>query len=214
MYIETIKRTLNILNQYGTAIMAIGTTAYFIITWFILSENRKAYNAQYVPIISLEYNEKTKEFVCENIGPGLAIDIEIGSYNLFVEDRGLDYKLIFNKVNNLKSREKRPVLYRGMLNGKSNDPWIQTAQLSKYGGTDKIFSLTVKDILGNTYCEKINMGKSGVFIIKHFKVNWVVRFYVGVVDKCDEYIKYVYARYKRTLNKARKAKAPSPSERG
>jgi hypothetical protein len=211
MIIESIKSFLLSLNAYGTGLTAIITFVYAVITWFILRENIKAYNAQYAPIVTLRYDGGAHQFIAENIGPGIAIDIEIGEFKLFVEDRDIVLNLVFSKISNLKTGQSEPIPYKESINKTNIEPGLLAAQLSKYGSGDNLFILTVRDILGNIYYEKINMGKSGVYIIKMFKPNWLVRCYFDLMAKLDEYRKIIYVKYTRRVK--RKVKQISHNEK-
>ena len=55
-----IKYYVDILNQNGTALIAICTALYLYVTWKIFNENRKTYLAQYMPIVYIDYSRKDK----------------------------------------------------------------------------------------------------------------------------------------------------------
>lgn len=211
MYLEGIgKNTLEYLSNYGPAIIAVCTVLYLFVTWRLLNENRKMYNAKYLPIITIKYDTAAKHFVASNIGEGLAISIKVGSFYVFVGD--FHFCLVFDKIYNLKPNDSKILSFTEYVNGKRIDHKVLYAHLAtSYGKRDYTFTLIVRDILNNIYYEQVNMGKSGIFILRHFKAWWLIRLYYFLKDK----IKHLYFKYINKWLEVRKyrRKHASPNSR-
>lgn len=208
MDVKIVEQVLNYANQYGTSIIAISTALYLYVTWRILNENRKVYQGRYMPIICIDYSKDEKRFKVNNIGEGLAIGIEIGSPRYFVKGSDMEFRLDFNKVHNLKPGQTKDLLYSQKLNGDNlNNGPLDAHLYSDYSERDFVFTLIVKDIIGNIYYEKVNMGKSGIFVIVQGRAWWFIRLKLFLMDKIDE-MKYFCINY---IEKARgKHASPNP----
>ena len=149
------------LNYYGTGIIAVCTALYLFVTWLILNENKKLYCARYMPIILVSYDRVAKHFKATNIGSGLAINIEIGSFHLFAGD--MQFSLHFQKIFNLEPGKAEVLSYFQEINGERlQDGPLDAHLYTSYGKEDYKFTLIVRDILNNIYYQKVNMGKSGI----------------------------------------------------
>jgi len=184
MLLDIAKQGLTYTNEYGTAIIAICTAAYLFVTWRLLNENIKAYDAKYMPIICIEYDKSDKKFKVNNIGQGLAIAIEVSSFQIFITDADMEFRLDFKKVFNLKPNEKKDLTYVEKVNEEKIDGGFLAVHLySEFGKGDHSFTLIVRDIIGNIYYEKINMGVSGIFIVNHKKTWWASRLCISMIDR-------------------------------
>lgn len=197
MSLAEIELFFSWLNLNSGGILAISTVIYMFVTWRILSENKKSYLAKYMPIVCIDYDRKEKMFNIQNIGTGLAIDVNVSKLRWLLENTDWEFQLIFDRVHNLKPGETTLLSYKEYLNNQEKAGSILAFHLySEVSKRDFVFDVVLKDILGNIYYEKINMGKSGIFVIKHFKTWWLVRGLIFMSVKCYEGLFFVNNRIK------------------
>ena len=208
MEIKLVKQFLDYGNQYGTAIIALSTAAYLYVTWRILNENRRSQQGTYMPIICIDYNRAKERFIAENIGSGLAIAIEISSFRFHIKGTDFELRLDFDKLHNLKPKDTKELSFVQKADGEKITAGPLDAHLySEYSKRDFIFTLLVRDIIGNTYYEKVNMGKSGIFVIKQGKVWWLIRLKMFMLDKIGEMISLCIIYFEKM---SRKDASPNP----
>jgi hypothetical protein len=208
MDISIVKQILKYANQYGNAIIALSTVAYLYVTWRILDENRKSQQGKFMPIICIDYNRREDKFIANNIGLGLGIGIEISPFRFFIKGAHVEYRLDFDKLHNLKPGETKTLSIVHKVNGEEISESSLAAHLySEYAKRDLIFTLLVRDIIGNTYYEKVNMGKSGIFVIKLGKTWRLIRLKLFFFDKLDE-MRYFCVNYYEKVR--RKNASPNP----
>lgn len=186
-----IKYAWGILDSHGNTVIAISTTLYFISTILILNENKKSNLGKYMPIITINYNSRLRQFEATNIGDGLATNITIETYHSLLTDIKKHYKLDFNRIYNLKPNQTHPLSYN--INGvaRSNS---MLGDFLRLNDKDLIFILSAKDVFGNEYYEHVNFGKSGIFIRKLRKVNYINKLYFYCKERillAFEYSKYI-----------------------
>lgn len=184
------------MNANDKAFIVFITALYAYVTWCILNENKKTFLARFMPVITLEYDDKKNEFLAENIGTGLAINVEIDEFIIYVNDQELDLILKFDKLRNLKPNEKEKVIFKTFANDNPIDSRILTTHLSTFGSKDFVFDLAYKDMFSNKYYEKVNMGKSGIFILKQYKglCKRIPNFLLG---KIKNYGLFLFVKIKR-----------------
>jgi hypothetical protein len=189
----------SINNNYGTAILAFCTALYLFVTWLALDESRKLFRAKYMPIVKLSFDKESKHFIVTNVGPGIGINIRFDDFHVFVHD--FHFYLKFGMVANLEPGKSQVVIAKEGINGKELSKGVLTnhmaSELSKHNFH---FTGEARDIMGNIYYEKVNMGKDGIFVIKHESTWLLSRMWFRMIQRITHFY-FVFGAYLNGLRR-------------
>lgn len=160
----------SVIGIVNGIVVSICTAIYVWWTIKIFNQNQRIFNVKYVPLIVLEFNKTEKIFSITNYGEGIAFNIEIEPLEVVSNEQTRIIK--FEKRPALPPGKSETVKFKETHNGiEGKGPKVLFFQLtSENSPIDYTVKLKMRDVLGDSYNEEINMGKNGIFIKKHYLV--------------------------------------------
>jgi hypothetical protein len=226
--IENIRYLLDIwisfANSFDTqtlSVIILGLTLiiigrYTMASFGILKETKFQTDLMISPIIIVTFDKEKDIFVIKNIGKGIALNIMIDSFTLFLTDMNVVWVLKFDSLNLLEPNGQENLNYKTFENGKEiqgTGENILYAYItpSDYGKEDYELAVQYQNSLGHKYYTRLTTGKSGVKILEISKkklLRWwgykLRTFIWEIYIRVDVYFKrkFKYKLKKKTTKKA------------